>query len=79
MRWIFDEVPWGNLWRTVVTTYLFFLLLGMPLTAFTSLDTGVTASLFKVAVLLVAAVLAAIVVWSDTVQWVGDTYYPERR
>ena len=73
MRWVLDEVPWGNLWRTAVTTYLFFLLLGMPFAVFTPFDTGATASLFTSAMLLVAAVLAAIVVWSDTVRWVGDT------
>lgn len=72
MRWVLEEVPWGNLWRTAVTTYLFILFLGMPLSMFTSFDTGGTASLLQSIVLLVAAVLAAIVVWSETIPWIGD-------
>jgi hypothetical protein len=70
---VLDEVPWGNLWRTVVSTCLFFGLLGMPLAIFTSLDEGETAAVFQFVVLLVAAILAAIVVWSEKVSWVGDT------
>jgi hypothetical protein len=75
MRWVLDEVPWGNLWRTVVTTYLFFLLLGMPFAIFTSLDMGRTTTGFQSVILLVAAVLASIVVWSETVSWIGDSDY----
>lgn len=63
----------GNLWRTVVTTCLFFILLYTPFAFFTPLDTDASASLVRSVVLFVAAVLAAIVVWSDTVRWVGDT------
>jgi FtsH-binding integral membrane protein len=70
--WVLEEVPWGNLWRTAVTTYLFFALLGAPLAIFTSFDEGTTAGIFQSVILLVAAVLASIVVWSDTVSWVGD-------
>lgn len=72
MVWVIEEVPWGNLWRTAVTTYLFFLLLGFPIAVFTSLDEGGSARVFQSIILLVAAIFASIVVWSGTVSWIGD-------
>ncbi len=63
--------PWANLWRHLVTTYLFFLLIGLPTALVTDLDTSNMWSGGLLGIVAVAYVLAAIVVWSD-VPWPGD-------
>jgi hypothetical protein len=63
--------PWGNLWRHLVTTYLFFLLLAFPVAVVTDLDTASWWSGGMLAIVAVAYALAAIVVWSD-IPWPGD-------
>lgn len=67
------EVPWGNLWRTGVTTMLFTLILGVPIALLTRVDSGTTAVLFQQLLVLVSFVLASLVVWSETVPWIGDS------
>lgn len=66
------DVPWGNLWRTAATTLLFFFLLVMPVAVFTDLDTRPEWGVVMWAVLIVAFVPAAVVVWSDRIRWIGD-------
>jgi hypothetical protein len=73
MTWVIEEVPWGDLWRTAVTTVLFTLLLGMPISVLTSLDSGTTGPRFVQAVALVSLVTTSIVVWSETIPWIGDS------
>jgi len=72
MHWIVDEVPWGNLWRTAVTTYLFFLMLAMPVAFLTELEGSDVWAILLQAIAAVAFVLASIVVWSERVPWIGD-------
>lgn len=73
MHWTIEEVPWGNLFRTAVTTYLFFLLLAMPLAFLTDVEGGSTVWVALIQVIaLVAFVLASIVVWSERITWIGD-------
>ena len=66
------DVPWGNLWRWVVSTMLFVLVIGLPIALLTNVDNGPAASLFTNAVIVIAAIVAAIVVWSEDVPWPGD-------
>lgn len=68
---IASDVPWGNLWRWIVTTALFFLLIGFTIAVFTELDRSETASMFQLVVFMISATLAAIVVWSDAIPWPG--------
>ena len=63
--------PWGNLWRHLVTTYLFLLLIAIPVATVFELDTTTLWSGGMMAIAAVAYVLAAVVVWSD-VPWPGD-------
>jgi len=72
MRWIVEEVPWGNLIRTLVSTAFFALCIGMPIAMVTTLDEGRSDGVFHWVVVTVGFVLASIVVWSDTVPWIGD-------
>ena len=67
-----SDVPWGNLWRWIVSTLLFILVIGMPIAVFTSIDEGPLASTFQTILIILSAVIAAIVVWSDDIQWIGD-------
>jgi predicted permease len=72
VHWIIEEVPWGNLWRTLLSTAIFLLVIGMPIALFTSIDTGPSAGPFKAALLVISFFIASVVVWSDAVPWVGD-------
>jgi mannose/fructose/N-acetylgalactosamine-specific phosphotransferase system component IIC len=63
--------PWANLWRHLVTTYLFFLAIGFSVALVTDLDTNSLWSSGLLAIAVVAYVLAAVVVWSD-IPWPGD-------
>jgi hypothetical protein len=63
--------PWANLWRHLVMTYLFFLVVAFSLAVVTDLDTTSTWSGGLLAIAALAYVLAAVVVWSD-VPWPGD-------
>ncbi|MFT4891895.1 MAG: FtsH-binding integral membrane protein [Halobacteriales archaeon] len=72
MRWIVEEVPWGNLIRTAFSTAFFAVCLSFPIAAFTPLDTGSSRPLFYWVVFLLAGILASIVVWSERVTWIGD-------
>lgn len=72
MHWTIEEVPWGNLWRTAVTTYLFFLVLAMPIAFLTDLDGSDLWIGLLQAFALLAFVLASIVVWSERISWIGD-------
>ena len=67
------SVPWGNLWRWVVSTFLFVLVIGMPIAVVTSVDEGPSAPTFRGILILCSAVVAAIVVWSEDIRWIGDT------
>lgn len=65
--------PWGNLWRHLVTTYLFFLAIAFSAAVLTDFERAGNWQwngnlLFLIAV---AYVLAAVVVWSD-IPWPGD-------
>ncbi|WP_340097883.1 hypothetical protein [Salinibaculum salinum] len=73
MRDALHAPPWGNLWRHLVTTYLFFLVIGFTVALLTDFD-GSTGWQWSGTLLFIAAgayVLAAIVVWSD-IPWPGD-------
>jgi len=72
MHWIREEVPWADLFRTVVTTLLFVLVLGVPVALLTPVEEVVSRSLFLQVVTVAAFVFASIVVWSDRVRWIGD-------
>jgi hypothetical protein len=63
--------PWANLWRHLVTTYLFFLVFAFPTAVVTDLDTTSMWSGGMFAIAAVAYAIAAVVVWSD-VPWPGD-------
>lgn len=63
--------PWPNLWRHLVTTYLFFLIIAFPITVVTDLDTTNMWSAGMLVIAAVAYVLAAVVVWSE-IPWPGD-------
>lgn len=76
MHWTVEEVPWGNLFRTIVTTYLFFLLFAMPIAFLTDFESSDVYWLVVQGIVLVSFLLASIVVWSETVPWIGD---PEPR
>lgn len=65
-------IPRADLWRWVVSTLLFFLLVGVPADVFLPFDDGPFEALVQFVVLAVAAILAAVVVWSDTIPWPGD-------
>lgn len=73
MRAALRAPPWGNLWRHLVTTYLFFLAIGFTVALLTDFDgsTGWQWSGGLLLVVAVAYVLAAVVVWSD-IPWPGD-------
>lgn len=73
MSGVLTHVPWGNLWRWVVSTLLFSVIFGMPIAILTSLDEGPLAPVFQLVIIVLGAVIAAIVVWSDDVPWPGDT------
>ncbi len=73
MRDAIRAPPWGNLWRHLVTTYLFFFIIGFFVAFLSGFDVlsrwqwnGVV-----LATVAVSYVLAAIVVWSD-IPWPGD-------
>lgn len=69
----FSNIPWGNLWRWIMSTMLFILVIGMPIAVSTTIDEGALASTFQTAVIILSAVLAAIIVWSNDIPWIGDT------
>lgn len=71
MHDILRAPPWANLWRHLVTTYLFVLVFAFPVAVFTDLDSASGWSGGLLGVAAVAYVLAAIVVWSD-IPWPGD-------
>ena len=73
MRDALRAPPWGNLWRHLVTTYLFFLAIAFTVAVLTDWDGGSRWQWNGGLLLIVALayVLAAIVVWSD-IPWPGD-------
>lgn len=66
------DVPWANLWRWVVSSLFFFFVLGFPIVLVTSLDEGSSAGVFQLILIVLSAVIAAIVVWSEDIPWPGD-------
>jgi hypothetical protein len=73
MEWIINDPPWGNLWRTVTTTFLLSLLISLPVAIFTNFDeSGYPWTLALVVILLISFVVASVVVWSDRINWIGD-------
>jgi hypothetical protein len=65
--------PWANLWRHLVTTYLFFLAIAFTVAVLTDIESAANWQ-WNGSMLLMAAVayvLAAVVVWSD-IPWPGD-------
>lgn len=67
-----SDVPWGNLWRWIVSSLFFFTVIGMPIAILTDLDRGFSAGIFQSVVAVLSAFIAAIVVWSDDIPWPGD-------
>jgi uncharacterized membrane protein HdeD (DUF308 family) len=62
---------WDDLFRWIVSTYVFVILLGFPLLLIAP-DDGPAALGFQLGLLVVSAGLARIVVWSDSIRWPGD-------
>jgi Na+/melibiose symporter-like transporter len=67
-----SDVPWANLWRWVVSSFFFLLVLGFPIALVTSLDEGPSADMFQLILIVLSVVVAAIVVWSEDIPWPGD-------
>lgn len=65
------DVPWANLWRWVVSSLFFSLVLGFPIALLTSLDEGSSAAIFQLSLIVLSAVISAIVVWSEDIPWPG--------
>lgn len=63
--------PWATLWRHLVTTYLFFLMIAFVLAVVSDFEASGLWSGGMMAIAALAYVLAAVVVWSD-VPWPGD-------
>jgi hypothetical protein len=71
MNAVISEVPWGNLWRTVVTTLAFYALFLVCLIVVVSATGGGFGQEALIG-LIPAGILACIAVWSDSVSWIGD-------
>ena len=65
-----NEVPWGNLFRWVVSTSLLYLVLGFSLAVI--LPLGTIQGPLELGVVFTSAVAAAVAVWSSDVSWPGD-------
>ncbi len=56
----------------MVSTFLFVLIIGIPIAVLTSIDEGPMAPGFQFLVTVLSAIIAAIVVWSDDIPCIGD-------
>lgn len=65
-------ISWGDLFRGIVTTFLFWVLISLSIAVVTTVDEGSAASVFQFSILVISAVIAAIVISSDRIPWPGD-------
>ncbi|AHG01921.1 hypothetical protein HALLA_01090 (plasmid) [Halostagnicola larsenii XH-48] len=69
------KVPWGNLWRWVVSSLLFFSVFVFLLILATSagaLNEGTINPILQLIIIASSIIIGAIVVWSDEIPWPGD-------
>ena len=62
----------GDLWRWVVTSFGLFMLIAMPIAYGAEFVGSATPPAFKLLLAMAAAGIAAFLVWSDSVSWIGE-------
>ena len=62
----------GDLWRWIVTSLGLFMLIAMPIAYGMEFVDGATPPAFKLLSAVAAAGIAAFLVWSDSVSWIGE-------
>lgn len=66
------ELSWGDLFRGIVTTFLFWILIWLLISLVTSVDERSVAPVFQFVVLVISAVTAGIVISFERIPWPGD-------
>ena len=62
----------GNLWRGAVTSMALFMLIAMPIAYGVEFANASIPPVIKPIFAMVAAGIAAFLVWSDSVSWIGE-------